>query len=67
MNTDHIASDLRHYRRQHREDIRWRNWWIGLMDGQRTFSSRMYEEAARQCRELARAKIKALREARHDH
>jgi hypothetical protein len=64
---NHLEADLRHYRHQHRENIHMRNWWLRLMEGQRTFSVRRYEDAAKQCRELAREKIEILRGTRNGH
>lgn len=63
MSLYNLENDLRHYRRQHRENVRWRNRWINFM-GQRTGMARWYEERAAQCRTLARETIERIKELR---
>lgn len=60
---DTLIGELRHYRRQHRECIRRRNWWVQLT-GCVTGQARWHEQHAAQCRDMAREKINLLRESR---
>lgn len=64
MTVEHLESEVRHYRRQHRKNIHERNEWLRILDGRRTGMVRHFERMAEKCRAFAREKIEALRELR---
>ncbi len=67
MTREQLQADVRHYRRQHRECIAARNWWIRLMDGRKTGAALVHEHHAALCRKFAREKINAIRSVRNVH